>query len=229
MAQNPGIDPIRSGSVKKAPPRTRLAPEDRRAQLLRCSIAAFAEHGVARATHAHIAALAGVSVAAVHSYFRTREDLVLETLKSVEAPLLKITADAAALKLGARETLLRMVVAYDAAARIDPDSIKVWLDWGTGFRSDVWPRFLEMQERLIEDVRGALARGKRSGELSPMIDVRAAARLFVGSGPTVAFARFAGATEDEIAVLIDHLVRSVVDIGRTGPETRKPKTPRAPG
>lgn len=196
------------------PARTRLSPADRHAQLLRCAINALAEHGVVRATHAHVASRAGVSVAAVHAYFRTREDLVVATLSALEAPLLRITAEVAAMKLSARESLARMVAGFDHAARTDPDSIKVWLDWSTGFRADVWPRYLEMQERILADVRTALARGKRSGELSTALNVRAAARLFVGGGRTVAFARFAGASEDEITTLIDQLVRSIVSIGR---------------
>src|SRR5690606_8975199 len=72
--------------------RTRLAPSARRAQLLECALAAFAEHGVARATHSHVAERAGVSVPAVHSYFRTREDLVAAVLDEVEAYLLDIVS-----------------------------------------------------------------------------------------------------------------------------------------
>ena len=44
-------------------------------------------------------------------------------------------------------------------------------------------------------VRKALARGKRTGTLSPRLNTAAAARLFVGGGPTIALARFAGASE----------------------------------
>lgn len=110
-----------------------------------------------------------------------------------------------------------MVAGFDQAARDDSGSIKVWLDWSTGFRADVWLRYLEMQERILVDVRSALARGKRSRELSAQLNVRAAARLFVGGGRTVAFSRFAGASEDEIETLIDHLVRGVISIGIDSP------------
>ena len=42
------------------PARTRLPPADRRVQLLGHAVACFAEHGVARATQAQVAARAGV-------------------------------------------------------------------------------------------------------------------------------------------------------------------------
>ncbi len=170
---------------------------------------------MARATHAHVADRAGVSVAAVHSYFRTRHDLIEATLATVASLLLRITAEVAARKLPARESLALMAAGFDAAARRDPDVVKVWLDWSTGFRAEVWPSYLEMQERALADVRSALTRGKRRGELSARLNVKAAARLFVGGGRTIALARFSGAGEREIAVLIHHLVLGVTSIGLT--------------
>ena len=70
--------------------RTRLDPHDRRAQLLACSVAVFAEYGVARATHSQVAMKAGTSVSAVYSYFRTRQDLTIATLTEVERYLDRI-------------------------------------------------------------------------------------------------------------------------------------------
>lgn len=71
-----------------------------------------------------------------------------------------------------------------------------------------------MYAQLLADVRVTLVRGKRSGELSRGLNVDAAARLFIGGGRTVALTRFAGGSEAEIRVLIEHLVSSVVGIGR---------------
>ncbi|MGL4543795.1 MAG: helix-turn-helix domain-containing protein, partial [Polymorphobacter sp.] len=69
--------------MTKRPARTRLAPEDRRVQLVVHAIACFADHGIARATQAQVAERAGVSVSAVYSYFRTRADLVDAVLETV--------------------------------------------------------------------------------------------------------------------------------------------------
>ena len=199
-------------TMQAASARTRLPPEQRRAQLLRCAIAAFAEHGIARATHAHIAERAGVSVPAVHSYFRTREDLVAETLGEVETYLMAIVDDVEIKKMTARDALSRMVLDFDKAAQEFPEVIKVWLDWSTGFRADVWPRYLTMQDRLLETVRRVLVRGQRAGELSPSIDALSAARLYVGGGHTVALLRFAGGAPADIDRLINHLIRSIIGI-----------------
>ena len=86
-ARPPSIRPPHARPPHTRPARTRLPPEQRRTQLLTCAIAAAAEHGLARVTHAHVAERAGVSVSAVHSYFRTRDDLVGATLAEVEAYL----------------------------------------------------------------------------------------------------------------------------------------------
>lgn len=196
--------------------RTRMPPDQRRAQLLRCAIAAFAEHGIARATHAHVAERAEVSVSAVHSYFRTREDLVAAVLNEIEARLMDIIVNIDVQNSDVHETLSLMVKGFDKAAQEEPEIIKVWLDWSTGFRADVWPGYLRMQERLHGAVRKALSRGKRAGTLSPRLNTAAAARLFVGGGHTIALARFAGASRREIAILIDHLIMSITAIGRDG-------------
>jgi TetR/AcrR family hemagglutinin/protease transcriptional regulator len=203
--------------VLKKTIRTRLPPGKRRVQLLHCAIGAFAEHGVARATHAHVAKRAGVSVSAVHSYFRTREDLVAATLGQVEATLMQIVVHAPIDEVPVQEALAMMVGGFDRAARDNSEVIKVWLDWSTGFRADVWPRYLRMQERLHANVRRALTRGQRDGLLSRQLNTKAAARLFVGGGHTIALMRFAGASRREIEVLIDHLIRSVTCIGLQAP------------
>ena len=206
--------------------RTRLAPDQRRAQLLCCAISAFAEHGVARATHAHVAERAGVSVSAVHSYFRTRDDLVAATLGEVEAYFLEIVSSFSAKKVPMREALSMLVARFDQAAQDDSDVIKVWLDWSTGFRGDVWPRYLSMQDRVLEQVQRILTRGKRHGQLCKQINTKAAARLYVGGGHTIVLARFAGAARREIDILIDHLVRGVTC---TGAEISIPCPNKGPG
>jgi TetR/AcrR family transcriptional regulator, hemagglutinin/protease regulatory protein len=188
------------------PPRTRLPPEQRRQQLLHCAIAAAAEHGVARLTHAHVAERAGVSVSAVHSYFRTRDDLVAATLAEVEAYLMAWVASVAGQPGSARQALSDLVDRFDAEAREAPDPVKVWLDWSTGFRADVWPRYLLMQDRLIAAIEKLFLRGRKAGEFGRGLNARAAARLYVGGGITVALMRFAGAGEREIRTVIGHLL-----------------------
>src|SRR5690606_11654369 len=103
------------------------------------TIAAFAEHGLGRATHSHVAKRAGVSVPAVHSYFRTRDDLVAAVLDEVEAFLLKLNSETLSnSQFGVREALELLATRFAREALEKPDIVKVWLDWSTGVRADVW-------------------------------------------------------------------------------------------
>lgn len=187
--------------------RTRLLPEERRAQLLTCAVAAFAEHGVARATHSHVAERAGVSVSAVHSYFRTREDLVAAVLGEVEAFLVATTAGSLVPSLPVREALETLARRFAKAATEQPDMIKVWLDWSTGVRADVWPHYMEILEGLQDLAQKVFTRGKREGLMPATLNVKAAARLYIGGGHTVALMQFAGASRRDLDIFIDQLVR----------------------
>jgi TetR/AcrR family hemagglutinin/protease transcriptional regulator len=195
------------------PARTRLSPEIRRAQLLECALAAFAEHGVARATHSHVAERAGVSVPTVHSYFRTREDLVAAVLGEVEVFLLDVVSDSLGAKVGVREALTSLATRFAAAAHDRPDMIKVWLDWSTGVRADVWPHYMEVLEQLHDIAQKVFARGKKEGQLPPGLNTRAAARIYLGGGHTVALMQFAGTSRRELDMLIDQLVTGVMCAG----------------
>ncbi|HUD52075.1 TetR/AcrR family transcriptional regulator [Parvibaculum sp.] len=187
--------------------RTRLLPEERRAQLLACALAAFAEHGVARATHSHVAERAGVSVSAVHSYFRTREDLVAAVLGEVETFLIEVATMSLLRKAPVPDLLTALAARFADTAVERPDLIKVWLDWSTGVRADVWPHYLDVLEQLHDMAQKVFARGKREGLMPQGLNIRAAARLYIGGGHTVALMQFAGAGRRELDTFIDQLVR----------------------
>jgi TetR/AcrR family hemagglutinin/protease transcriptional regulator len=208
----------RAVTMDAAYARTRLPPEERRAQLLRHALIAFAEYGIARATHSHVAARAGVSVSAVHSYFRTREDLVSATLGEVEAYL----DDLIIRTLGVNtvpvyDTLMSLADVFARDGREKPDMVKVWLDWSTGVGSDVWPRYLEALDRLHEAAQKVFIRGKREKLLPETLNVKAAARIYIGGGHTVALMQFAGASRSDTDRLNDQLVRNVMGIGMNAP------------
>jgi TetR/AcrR family hemagglutinin/protease transcriptional regulator len=197
--------------------RTRLSPQARRAQLLECALAALAEHGVARATHSHVAERAGVSVPAVHSYFRTRDDLVEAVLGEVEAYLVGIVSESLGGPKSVYEALTALAINFARDARERPDMIKVWLDWSTGVRANVWPHYIEVLEQLHGIAQKVFTRGKREGLLPTSLNVKAAARIYLGGGHTVALMQFAGAGPRELEVFIDQLVRGVMGIGMDAP------------
>lgn len=204
----------------KRPVRTRLSPEVRRAQLLECAIGAFAEHGLARATHSHVAERAGVSVPAVHSYFRTRDDLVAAVLGEVEVFLIQLSSDALGGDKEVREALELLATRFAREAVENPDMVKVWLDWSTGVRADVWPRYMAVLERLHGIAQKVFARGKREGLLPAKLNAKAAARVYLGAAHMVALMQFSrpGTSARELDTVIEHIVTGAMSMGLTLPK-----------
>ena len=182
--------------------------------MLACSLAVFAEHGIARATHSQIAAKAGMSVSAVYSYFRTRDDLVNATLAEVERYLDRIFEQAVAKNLSPFEALLDIGRIFAEGAKSQPDIIRVLLDWSTGVGLDVWPHYLRMLGRLEETVRDILARGKAEGIVPAHINIPTAARIFTGGGHTVALMQCAKIAPDELNSFLVQLVCGAMGLSR---------------
>src|SRR5262245_6016768 len=75
---------VRSATANRVHARAaRMAPEDRRDQLLECAVQVFARRGLGRGGHAEVAEQARVAVATVFAYFKTREDLQVAVLAEV--------------------------------------------------------------------------------------------------------------------------------------------------
>jgi TetR/AcrR family hemagglutinin/protease transcriptional regulator len=187
------------------PVRTRLAPDDRRAQLLAHAVSACADHGIARVTQAQVAQRAGVSVSAVYSYFRTRADLVGAVLDTVAATIVTMVAAETARPGPAVAVLTQLATSTAAMAVEAPDTVRVWLDWSTGVRADVWPQFLVLQARLHDLVEAVLRQGAPGDPAT-----RSAARLFVGGAHTLALMRFEQVGDAELALFIDQMVAGAV-------------------
>jgi TetR/AcrR family hemagglutinin/protease transcriptional regulator len=195
--------------TRKKPARAaRLDPAQRRAQLLACAITAFAAVGVSRAGHAEVARRAGVSVPTVFVYFPTREALVDAVLgevgRYIVEDVLRPVQDRAA---DAPQLLIDTALAFTEAVGTHPDLARVWLDWSTAFRGDVWPLYLEFQARVFEVLRPTVLRGKRDGTLAPTLDADDATRLLVGSAHMLAQMKFTGCESAQV----ENFVRTLVD------------------
>ena len=179
--------PARSAS----PTCRRLSPAARRAQLLDCALAEFAERGLGRAGHARIAEAAGVSVPTVFHYFPTREALVDAVLDQIEDYFVALAEDVYRSEGSTSERLVAHGMAFLAAVDSHPHHVRVWLDWSTAIREHVWPRYLAFQERLVGLVAAAIEDGRASGELPERVEPESAARLFVGNAHMAAVMSFA--------------------------------------
>lgn len=193
--------------------RARLRPELRRTQLVDCAISAAAENGIARVTHSQVAARAGVSIPAVHSYFRTRDDLVGGVLAEVERYVLQILDESLSAPGAPFERLHALAVRFGRDAAERPDLIIVWLDWSTHVRSVRWARYLEVFDRAVMAVAGVIgeAAGAAPGETARV----AAARAYIGGAYALALVQFAGAAPGEIEALAEQLARTALSPGRT--------------
>jgi TetR/AcrR family hemagglutinin/protease transcriptional regulator len=191
----------------------RLPPKARRAQLLGCAIVAVAAMGIERATHAEVARLAGVSVPTVFVYFPTRDDLVGAALREVAHALDAFAGATLALSDPARR-LTSLARAFERAADEIPDVMRVWLDWSTAVRTTIWPRYLKVQDRIVANVATAVRDYRSPREARPSAHDIAVARMFVGSGHTVALSKLAGAPQSDVDRLIEAIVSGTLAAAR---------------
>ena len=127
--------------MNTTPSYSRLAPGQRREQILDAANALFAERGYDEVSIEDIAGAAGVTRGLVHHYFGGRKQVYVALLE----------------RLGAeREERLRPPVGRSARARV-ADSVSRWLDWTEQNRS-IWLGTLGRGEDIADpDVRRVVA------------------------------------------------------------------------
>jgi len=169
-------------------------------------LAVFARRGLAGAHHAEIAAEAGVAVSTVFVYFPTREALVGAVLDEVERFLLDMAERAHSATGPSAQIFRTHVAAFAASVDTHRDRARVWLDWSTAIREDVWPRYLAFQERIIAILAATIERGQREGEISLKVDPEDDARLIVGAAHMITQMKFT----DQPAAKVDHFIDTVL-------------------
>lgn len=175
-------------------PRTRLNPEQRKQQLLEAAISVFARRGIGRAAHADIAEETGVSVPTVFNYFNTREDLVSAVLDQVEDFFLIIakqhhqaqqaTADPLA-------TLQNHCFSFLKLAHDNPDMVKIWLEWSASVRDEIWPRYIDFQNHILDIIEPTIQAGLNMGQMHAQLSARDLALILYGQAHPVTLATFA--------------------------------------
>jgi len=205
--------PSASSSARTRPRRAlrrRLSPDARRAELMACALKVFARRGLGEARHAEIAAEAGVSVATVFFYYPTREALVDAVLDAVDRFLIDMAAGVHAGAGPAEVVLLNHIRAFAASVDSSPSHARIWLDWSTAVREQVWQRYLEFLDRMLAIVRRTLERGQREGAISQRSDPDDQARLLVGSAHMLALMKFAGSPPDKLEHFFATLMEAVI-------------------
>ena len=186
----------------------RLHPKERQEQLDKFIVKAVAQHGISRVTHSHVAKLAGVSVSTIHYYFHIRQHLVDAAIKQVEDFLIEIFT----VNLGQDsvvDAMTDLAAAFVKEGFGNPELIKVWLDWSAGINQNVWRDYQDLLEDLHGRVRKVLARGKREKLLPKDFNTMAATRLYIGSGHTLQLMIFDGASERDLSIFQENMLRAV--------------------
>jgi len=212
--------PRRRNASKRALRRARaarLSPEDRRAQLLGVALRVFARRGLGEARHAEIAEEAGVSVPTVFVYFPNRAGLVSAVLDEVAKFLIGMAERVHDTKAPVPRVVLAHAQAFADSIDTHPDHARIWLDWSTAIRDEVWPRYLAFQEKVVEIVERTLERGLRDGSVSVDVDPEDDARLIVGAAHMVAQMKLLQAAPERVARFVRTLVRTTV--GSLGTES----------
>lgn len=188
--------------------RQRLTPEDRRAQLLECALRVFARRGLGRATHAEIAREGDVSVSTAFVYFPSRKALVDSVLDEVARFYVEMAEHCHRDGVAAPRAILDHAEAFARSVDTHPDHARVWLDWSTAIREDVWPEYLKFQEKVVLHIESTIRKGRGAGTVAPEVAEREAALLIVGSAHMVAQMKFAGAPPKRLQRFLVRMVQS---------------------
>lgn len=201
-----------AGAAPKA--RTRRTRASRGAQLKRCAIEAFAAIGIAKAGHADVARLAGVSVPAVFSYFPTREVLVDAVLTEVENFLAgQVGSAAAAASSNARDRLVKMIMNCAHSQASHPEYIRIFFNWGAAIQDPSWERYVSFFNRMIDVFESVLLDGKQDGSVPKALDTREAAHIIVGETNMIIMMMYAGLGFDRVASFVEHYVDAGIRFG----------------
>lgn len=182
-----------------------MSTTQRRAQLLRCAVETSAEVGISRVGHADVAARAEVSVPTVFAYFPTRQILVRAILRDVRRFYVRLL-NSVSREAPAAEVVLAMYRECARRARTDPHYIRVWLDWSTAIRNEIWPQYLKLWNEAAAIFESVLERGKQAGEIDPRLDTGIAARILVGGAHTAGVMIFSGIDDEGLDALVRQLV-----------------------
>ncbi len=188
-------------------PRRRLPPEERRAQLLETALEVFARRGFGRAGHAEIAEAAGVAVSTVFLYFKTRDALVEAVLAEVGRYYLDLALRVHQQEKPCRQILVDHRAAFHDSVETHPYHARLALDWSTAIREELWPRYMEFTDRLVENHVRTIRRGQAEGEVAASVDPETSARMLISSAQMTATQRLAGVDPE----MVDRMAELFID------------------
>lgn len=194
--------------------RTRLSKTARRRQLLDLAVTLCATLGISGVSHADVAREADVSVSTVFSYFATRRIMINAVFREVQrysrCVMMDVSRDSPP-----RTILFNMLWSGINSAPDESRYLKIWVEWGSSFRNDVWPQYIKAQRKAAAIMKEVLAEGQMSGSIDAEIDIEIASRILADGSRSVASMYFMEADKKIIEALVWNWVDSALHVGLT--------------
>jgi TetR/AcrR family hemagglutinin/protease transcriptional regulator len=201
--------------------RTRLAPEQRSAQLLDSAIKVFARTGLASGVHAQVATEAQVAVSTVFLYFPNRESLVDAVITEIDRYLVQLVANIANTQQPAVDKLRAILHAFSVTVDSAPHYIKIWLNWSTDVDDATWTRYVDFQDRIIGAFSDIIACGIKAGEIVADVNPLLGGHLVMSGGHMLAQMKFRGRSQAEVDEFAQVLLRGAVPQRSLRPHKRR--------
>jgi len=177
----------------------RLSPEERRAQLLKMAMKAYANLGVERAGHGDVAKLAGVSTATVFNYFPTRTALTNAVLDHVESRVYLVFKELPDDEFTPAEHIVVLAETYKKLVAENDDTMKVFLNWAVSFGPDVRPHYLSFQDNVLSFIQSRLTDAE---------DDRSDARLILAAALSYAAMNLDHTSDEVLQRFIDRVQKA---------------------
>lgn len=170
----------------------------------------LARRGLSRGGHGEIALEAGVAVATVFAYFRTREELLHGVLDETAGRVRALAERHLSAEVPAPRALLDFAIAFSTFVDEANDVACVLLDWSTAVRDEVWPRYLAFHADMLDRFVATIRRGQLEGSIPGEVDAENAALILIGAAHLVVQMRFARQAPERIERFQLALVRSAL-------------------
>jgi AcrR family transcriptional regulator len=190
-----------AGAAPRRPGRPRSEQAER--AIIEAALSLYAESGPEGLCIERVAARAGVGKATIYRRWPGKEDLLLDAISSLRAPLPEPAGRSV------REDLVTLLGAL-CADSADPRRARVFgLLLGEGAR---YPRLMERyRETVVEPrrdvIRGVLRRGTTTGELRPDVDIEAA--LYMLTGAVIARGKYDAIPPGYVEQVVGELLRGL--------------------
>ena len=183
-----------------------MAPDERKQHLLGIAIKVFADKGLDGARHGDIAKAAGVSIPTVHSYFKTRTDLVTSVLDEVRRYVIDRCTIPFIDGPSFEERMMESGRNLGKCVASEPEYIKVWIMWGAYFGEPFKSQFEDYEKEAIGYICQLI-----TGDASSADDdnIRDKARILVGLSMFLAQIMLRGENEERQEAFMRNVMQTL--------------------